>query len=332
MNHKLINNSFYNLKKYLEKFSIYLESKIPDSTILKGINSLELADKNNLSFYCDYKLLSYLKSSNAFGCFIKKEFKELLPNDCFSILVKNPYLCYAHTSNFFSPPLKSNGLISINSIVCKNVSLGKNVQLGNFSTLEDSSIIEENVIIGNNVFIGPNVSIGFNTIIENNCSITNTFIGNNCHIKSGTIVGGTGFGFNLDTKISISHIGNVKIGNNVFIGSNCCIDRASLDSTIIEDNSRLDNLIQIAHGVNISNNTIIAGQVGIAGSAKIGSNCIIGGQVGISGHINIGNNVIIAAKSGVTKNIPDNMTIAGFPAIDIIKWKKNLIKLNKKNI
>ena len=142
------------------------------------------------------------------------------------------------------------------------------------------------------------------------------------------IIGGSGFGFTVNEKISIEHFGNVIIGDNVKIGSNCTIDRASINSTIIEDNVRLDNLIQIAHGVKISMNSIIAAQVGIAGSTTIGSNCIIGGQAGISGHLKIGNNVKIAAKSGVTKDIKDNMTIAGFPAIDIRKWKKNIIKLN----
>ena len=132
----------------------------------------------------------------------------------------------------------------------------------------------------NNVIIDSGVKIGENTFIGNNCVISNSIIGRNCVIESGTIIGGSGFGFTVNEKISIEHFGNVIIGDNVKIGSNCTIDRASIDSTIIDDNVRLDNLIQIAHGVKISMNSIIAAQVGIAGSTSIGSNCIIGGQAG----------------------------------------------------
>ena len=126
-------------------------------------------------------------------------------------------------------------------------------------------------------------------------------------------------------------MGNVVIGKNCYIGANTTIDRAVLESTLISDNSNLDNLIQIAHNVKIGKNAVIAAQVGIAGSSVIGNNVKIGGQAGISGHLSIGNNVTIAAKSGVTKNLRDNQIVAGFPAIDIKKWKKNIIKLNKNN-
>ena len=124
-------------------------------------------------------------------------------------------------------------------------------------------------------------------------------------------------------------MGNVVIGKDCHIGANTSIDRAVLESTIIGDNSNLDNLIQIAHNVKIGNNAVIAAQVGIAGSTVIGDFVKIGGQAGISGHLSIGDNVTIAAKSGVTKNIDNGQVVAGFPAIDIKKWKKNIIKMNK---
>ncbi len=127
----------------------------------------------------------------------------------------------------------------------------------------------------------------------------------------------------------IDHKGDVIIGNNCNIGSNTTIDRAVFDSTIISNNCFIDNLVQIAHNVKIGEGCILASQTGVAGSSIIGSNVIIGGQAGISGHITIGKNVKIAAKSGVTKNINDNAVIAGFPAIDIKKWKLTKIKLGK---
>ena len=133
-------------------------------------------------------------------------------------------------------------------------------------------------------------------------------------LQSGAIIGGKGFGFTPKSKVEIRHIGNVVIGNFVDIGSNTTIDRATIDSTIIEDNVRIDNLVQIAHNVKIGKNSIIAAQTGIAGSTEIGNNCIMGGQVGIAGHLKIGNNVTIAAKSGVTKNIDNNAISSRFPS------------------
>ena len=150
----------------------------------------------------------------------------------------------------------------------------------------------------------------------------------NCIIKSGARIGGTGFGFEMKTKQKINHSGNVVIGKNSSIGSNTTIDRAVFDSTSVGEFSNIDNLVQIAHNVNIGNYAVIAAQVGIAGSTKIGNYVTIGGQAGISGHLKIGDNVTIAGKSGVTKNIADNSIIAGFPAKDIKLWKKEIIRNN----
>jgi len=317
------------LVKYFSNNNIIIKSSLSDNELISGISSLEKAEKNQIAFFENTKFINYLKNTNAKACFIRNEFVDLLPNTCLPIIVDNPYLCFAYTTNFFYLKRKTTGKISINSSIHQNASISDNVEIGNYVTISDNCQINKNVIIENNVVIDKNVTIGENSFIGNNCVLSNTIIGKNCTIKSGSIIGGSGFGFTPEEKISIEHIGNVIIGNNVKIGSNCTIDRASIDSTIIEDNVRLDNLIQIAHGVKISMNSIIAAQVGIAGSTTIGSNCIIGGQAGISGHLKIGNNVKIAAKSGVTKDIKDYMTIAGFPAIDIRKWKKNIIKLNK---
>ena len=142
-------------------------------------------------------------------------------------------------------------------------------------------------------------------------------------------MGSTGFGFDYFNRgaSNISpQVGIVFINSNSHIGSNCCIDRGKIDMTYIGKNCMIDNLVHIAHNVNISDNACIAAQTGISGSVKIGSNVTVGGQAGFAGHIDIGNNVTVAAKSGVTKNLKDNSTVAGFPAIDIKIWKKKIIK------
>ena len=311
---------FKELKKYLNDNSLFLESKMNDAENIYGIGSIINSDSNQITFFKDIKFKNDIFITNAKACFIKEIYKNYLPNSCIPIIVEDPYLAYALCSNFFYSKQSEFKNIDIKNF---------DAQIGDFVTIKSDAIIKNNVTIEDNVTIGSNVTICENTRIKSGCVLSNCKIGNNSLIQSGTIIGDRGFGFILNDKIEIKHIGNVIIGNNVQIGSNCTIDRASLDSTIIEDNVRIDNLVQIAHNVIVGNHTVIAGQSGIAGSAIIGKNCVIGGQVGIAGHIKIGNSVTIAAKSGVTKNIKDNSVIAGFPAIDINTWKKSIIKQYK---
>ena len=155
-------------------------------------------------------------------------------------------------------------------------------------------------------------------------------LGKNCKIKAGTIIGGLGFGLITDKEghhHRIPHVGNVNIGNNVVIGSNCTIDRGTIDNTIICGGTNLDNQVHVAHNVKIGKNCMIAGQVGFAGSTILGDNVVIGGQAGISGHLKIGNNVKIGGGSGVIDNIPDNSQVMGYPAIPL----RDFAKLRKKN-
>ena len=325
-----IGAKFSDLITFLSDHSIIIESKIPLNDYIYGIGSLNFAQNNQITFFNNTKYIQSISKTKAKGCFITRNNVKLLPKNCQPIIVDDPYIAYAHSSNFFSINITSNGIINKNTSINSESKLGKNVQIDSFVVLHENTYISDNCIILNNVSIGPNVKIGKKTVIMSNCVISNTTIGNNCNIQSGTIIGEKGFGFTPKSKIEIKHVGNVIIGNNVDIGSNCTIDRAAIDSTIIEDNVRIDNLVQIAHNVSIGKNSIIAAQSGIAGSTSIGKNCILGGQVGVSGHLNIGNNVTIAAKSGVTKNISDNKIIAGFPAIDIKLWKKIIINQYKK--
>lgn len=199
--------------------------------------------------------------------------------------------------------------------------------ISKFSYVDPTAIIQKNCTIGRGVKVGKNV------IIKNNTVIKNAIISDNSIISENSTIGSTGFGFdlaNMGSKNISPQIGIVYIDEDVFIGSNCTIDRGKIDYTYIGKNSMLDNLIHIAHNVILGSNACIAAQTGISGSVNIGENLICGGQVGFAGHINIGKNVRIAAKSGVTKNINDNSIIAGFPATDIKLWKKKIINERKK--
>ena len=202
----------------------------------------------------------------------------------------------------------------------------------NGSYISKFSKIHNSCEIGKNCVISRGVTIGSNSIVKNNVVIKNSLIGKNVIICDNTSIGCSGFGFDFNKRGSLNfnpQIGIVIIDDNVHIGSSCTIDRGKIDNTLIGKNCMIDNMVHIAHNVVIGNNACIAAQTGIAGSVLIGDNVTIGGQAGFSGHITIGENVVIAARSGVTKNIKNNSTVAGFPAVDIKVWKKNLVMQRK---
>ena len=205
-----------------------------------------------------------------------------------------------------------------NEFIGAFVRIGKNVKIGKNAT------IYPNVVIGDHTQIGEGATIYSNVNIYDGCKI-----GKNVTIHSGSIIGSDGFGFapNSENKYNkIPQIGNVVIEDGVEIGANCCIDRATMGSTTIKSGVKLDNLIQVAHNVEIGKNTVIAAQSGIAGSTKVGENCMIGGQVGIVGHVKIANGVKIAAQSGIGKDILKENTIwQGSPAFEIREYQKSLV-------
>ena len=318
---------YIEIKNILEKNNIKTDSTILDDEIFYSIKTISNSRNNDLTFFSNYKYLNDLKTIKAKACLIQNEYTKLLPKNCQPIIVDNPYLALAVITNLFNNEvLKSNGIISNNSYINSKSKIHKNIQINPFSSIYENTEVFDDVYIGSNCNIGPNVVINKNVTIHDNVTISNSIIMSNSVIKSGARIGGTGFGFEIETKQKIFHSGNVIIGKNSSIGSNTTIDRAVFDSTTVGNFSNIDNLVQIAHNVNIGDYAVIAAQVGIAGSTNIGNYVKIGGQAGISGHLVIGNNVTIAAKSGVTKNIADNKVVAGFPAKDINLWKKEIIR------
>ena len=325
------NIKFIEIVEFLESRSIAFNSKLSKNTIFASIKTISNSSSDDLSFFTNIRYLNDLKNLKAKACIIESKYITYLPKNCVPIIVEDPYLVLALISNIFNnESFKSNGTLSKLSEISPKSKIHQNVQINSFTTVSDNTEIYENVYIGSNSSIGPNVKLHKNVVIHDNVTISNTIIMENCEIKSGAQIGGTGFGFEEKSKQKINHTGNVLIKKNTSIGSNTTIDRAVFDSTIVGSFSNIDNLVQIAHNVIIGDFAIIAAQVGIAGSTRIGNYVKIGGQAGIAGHLNIGNNVTIAAKSGVTKNILDNKIIAGFPAKDIKLWKKEIIRNNLK--
>ena len=268
-------------------------------------SSITSAKKNSISFYADKKYRTQLKSSKAGLMILKKEDLSDWPGP--SIIVNDPYIAFALASNFLIKKIDFSPDIHVSLIAGKNTKLDKNTRIAAFVVLNENVVIEKFVSIGANTTIGANVLIGRGTRIHSNVTIgSDVRIGANCEIFSGAVVGVDGFGYaqGADEKwVKIPQTGSVIIGDDVDIGANTCIDRGSIDNTIIMSGVKIDNQVQIGHNCIINENTVIAGCVGIAGSAIIGRNCKIGGAAMILGHLSIADNTTVSPGTMITKSI-----------------------------
>ena len=281
---------------------------------LSNLSRIEESNKGDLSFISNPKYQKFIYSTKASCVIVNEDFKYEKKIEPTLIKVKDSYHALSIVTNIIKKDNIYERIISSNSVISKSADIKSNVHIGHFTSVGANCIIEENVTIWNNCVIGNNVTIKSNSTIHSSVNIkSESIIGKNNIIHSGAIIGSDGFGFamNENELKKIQQIGNVVIKNNVEIGANTTIDRASIGSTLISEGVKLDNLIQIGHNVEIGRNTAIAGLTAIAGSTKIGKNCLIGGQCAITGHIKIGNNVRVAGNSGVGCNIKDNQTIQG---------------------
>lgn len=281
---------------------------------------IEEAHKGAISFVAKPKYAEFIDDTNATALIVNKEMP-VTKNDVTLIRVDDPYLAFVQILKQFDFIEKTKSGIEQPSFISKEAKLGKNVYVGAFAYISDNAVIGDNVQIYPNVFIGDNVKVGEHSKIYSGVKVYHRCeIGNHVNIHSGTVVGSDGFGFAPQQEggyQKIPQLGNVVIEDYVEIGSNCTIDRATMGSTIIHRGVKLDNLIQVAHNVEIGENTVIAAQSGISGSTKIGKNCMIGGQVGFVGHIEIADGTKINAQSGVSKSVKQKgKALTGSPAYD----------------
>lgn len=293
------------------------------------LSKIEEGAEGSLTFLSNPKYLNYIYSTKASVTIVNETFVPESPLTTTLIKVQDAYAAFSKLLEFYNQVKLNKSGIEQPSFLSQSVKYGDNLYLGSFSYVGQNVVLGENVKIYPNCFVGDNVIIGDNVILFAGAKIySETEIGNNCTIHSGAIIGADGFGFapNPDgTYTKIPQIGNVIIEDNVDIGSCTTIDRATMGSTIIRKGVKLDNQIQIAHNVEIGENTVIAAQTGVAGSTKIGKSGMIGGQVGISGHLTIGNNVRIQAQSGVGRNIKDDEILQGSPAFGYNDFSKSYV-------
>jgi UDP-3-O-[3-hydroxymyristoyl] glucosamine N-acyltransferase len=287
---------------------------------LNNVSKIDQGVPGTLSFLSNPAYTKYIYTTEASAVLVSREFRPEEALTCTLIRVDDPYTALAQLLKLYQDLNPEKNGIEQPSFVGSSACIGENIYLGAFSYISEHVVIGKNVKIYPQVFIGENVVVGDNTILFAGVKIyADCKIGSDCIIHSGAVIGADGFGFapNADGPFSkIIQIGNVILEDFVEVGANSAIDRATMGSTILRRGVKLDNLIQIAHNVEIGENSVIAGQTGVAGSGKVGKNCMIGAQVGIVGHISVGNNVKIGGQAGVMTNVADNSTVMGSPVQD----------------
>lgn len=305
----------------------------PDVTV-NQLAKIEEAQQGSLSFLANPRYEQYLYNSNASVIILNDDFIISQPVSATLIRVKDAYSAFSVLLDKYNTlKLDKKGIENM-SFVHPTAKLGKDVYIGAFA------YVGPNVVVGDHSKIYPHVYLGDNVVMGKNCTLFSgvkiyfdCILHNNIIVHSSTVIGSDGFGFapqNDGSYSKVSQIGNVVIEDDVEIGANTCIDRATMGSTIIRKGVKLDNLIQLAHNVEIGSNTVIASQTGISGSAKIGENCIVGGQVGVVGHISIAKGSQIQAKSGINRTIEEEgKRWAGAPATNFTNHMRAQVVLQR---
>lgn len=284
-----------------------------------------------LSFLANPKYIHYLYDTKSTIVLVNEDFEPTEKVTTTMIRVKNAYDSFAQLLAIYQEYTNNKVGISEQAFISSDAEYGENCYIGEFAYIGERVKIGQNVKIYPQSYIGDDAVIGDNTVIYAGVKLyAMTHIGKNCIIHAGAVLGADGFGFAPQpdgTYKKIPQIGNVLVGDNVEIGANTTIDRSTMESTKIHDGVKLDNLIQIAHNVEVGENTAMAAQVGISGSTHIGKNCIIAGQAGLSGHLTIADRTIIGPQAGLTKGISTSgKSVLGSPAYDYNKFMKDVVR------
>lgn len=308
---------------------LHLAGTDTQDTLISGLSTLIKAGNGQLSFLSNKKYRSQLQLTMAQAVILHPD--ELSHCPCSALVMSNPYVGFAKAAQLLDTTPEPAHEISPHAVIGENVTFGKDVKIGANTVIESGVILGDNVIIGAGCFIGKSAQLGANTKLWANVTIYHDVImGTDCLVQSNTVIGSDGFGYANENGrwIKIPQLGSVVIGNRVEIGASTTIDRGALDNTILADGVIIDNQCQIAHNVEIGENTAMAACSVIAGSSVIGKNCSMAGLVGINGHINICDNVIFTGMSMVTKSISEpGVYSSGIPAEANRDWRKNMVAL-----
>lgn len=308
---------------------LHLAGTDTQDTSIHGLSTLVKAGDGQLSFLSNKKYRSQLQDTKAQAVILHPD--ELPHCTCSALIMSDPYVGFAKAAQLLDTTPEPAHEISAHAVIGENVRLGNDVKIGANAVIEAGAVLGDNVIVGPGCFIGKNAQLGANTKLWANVSIYHdVIIGTDCLVQANTVIGSDGFGYANENGrwIKIPQLGSVVIGNRVEIGASTTIDRGALDNTILADGVIIDNQCQIAHNVEIGENTAMAACSVIAGSTVIGKNCSMAGLVGINGHISICDNVVFTGMSMVTKSISEpGVYSSGIPAEANRDWRKNMVAL-----
>ena len=319
----------FTLAQLAEKLSVEL---IGDADHLVNTTaSIDDADKNQATFFNDKKYLASLQSTQAGVVVLKSEFSEHFSGN--KLVSTNPYLTYALIAQLLdTTPDLANG-IHPSAVIEEGASVAPDAHIAACAVVKAGAVVASGCQIGAGAYIGENAKLGQGCKIYPNATIYHAVeMGENCIIHSGAVIGSDGFGFANDKGqwIKIPQVGTVIIGNYVEIGSNASIDRGALHNTVIADGVKIDNLVHLAHNVEIGKNSAIAARTAIAGSTKVGERCTFAGCVAVNGHIEIGDDVHFTGTSMVTSSFKEaGVYSSGLPAVENKEWRKNTARLRK---
>ena len=299
---------------------------------VSNFSKIEEGKPGTLTFLANPKYEHHIYHTKASIVLVNQDFTPTEPIHTTLIRVENAYTALAQLLNMVEQAKSKKSGVDSTAFIAPTASVGEDCYIGNMA------YIGERVKLGNNcqvypfAYIGDNVEIGDNTILYPHVTVYHDCrIGQHCILHAGSVIGADGFGFAPEGEQykKIPQLGNVVIEDDVEIGANTTIDRAVMDSTIIRQGVKLDNLIQIAHNVEVGENTVMAAQVGIAGSVKVGKHCMFGGQVGLAGHIQIADDVTLGAQAGVISSVKEATTLLGAPAIQARNFMRSSAIFNR---
>ncbi|MBX9804778.1 MAG: UDP-3-O-(3-hydroxymyristoyl)glucosamine N-acyltransferase [Alphaproteobacteria bacterium] len=308
-----------------------LGPNVDPNQVITDVSPLHKANAGHISCLHNPKYIDQFKQTKASACLVSPEFEKYAPKGLTLLVSSQPYRAYGQVAALFYPSIRKEGGISPQASVHSTAKIGKNCYIGPFAVIQANVIVGEGCEIGSNTVIDTGCELGKECTIAPNVTISHAILGKRVVVKPGARIGQRGFGFHMDEDghLNIPQLGRVIIGDEVEIGSNTTIDRGAEADTIIGCGTRLDNLVQIAHNVEVGENCVMVAQSGIAGSSQLGRFVVVAGQVGIAGHLHVGDGAKIAAQSGVMRDIGKGEIVAGYPSVSVRDWHRQTIALKR---
>ena len=317
------------LRELAERLACRLEG---DGEIdIVRVSGIDAAEPGDLTFVANPKYLSALSTTRASAVLLRDDATLDVaadkPKSAPAVLrTADPYLAFARAVGIFAPQWRPQPGVHAMAAIAHDAQLGSDVSIGAFVAVGEGATIGERTIVFPNVTIGPGARIGADCVIHSNVAIRERVtLGDRVILQNGVVIGGDGYGFvrrGDGTHEKIPQVATVVIEDDVELGANATVDRPAVGETRIKAGTKIDNLVQIAHGVTVGRNVLMAAQVGIAGSTDIGDDVMFGGQVGVGGHLTIGRGVVAVGQSGVTNSVEAGAMVAGYPAIDAREWRR----------